>query len=81
MINIRDNKLEKMIDEILKRTHYSSSIEYLEDRIKMNNIRLSIYQKVRSTSIEQMPTLFFFVVSTDLNQQMQEQTKSENHTT
>ena len=34
MINIRDKKLEKMIDEILKRTHYASPIEYLEDRIK-----------------------------------------------
>ena len=34
MINLKDNKLEKMIDEILKRTHYASPTEYLEDRIK-----------------------------------------------
>ena len=34
MINLKDNKLEKMIDEILKRTHYSSPLMYLEDRIK-----------------------------------------------
>ena len=34
VINIRDKKLEKMIDKILKRTHYASPIEYLEDRIK-----------------------------------------------
>ena len=37
VINIRDNKLEKMIDEILKKTHYSSPIEYLEDRIKRDH--------------------------------------------
>ena len=34
VINIGDKKLEKMIDEILKRTHYASPTEYLEDRIK-----------------------------------------------
>ena len=37
MINIRDNKLEKMIDEILKRTHYSSPNEYLENRIRSDH--------------------------------------------
>ena len=37
MINIRNNKLEKMVDEILKRTHYSSPLEYLEDRIKKDH--------------------------------------------
>ena len=33
MITIRNQKLEKLIDEILKRTPYSSATEYLEARI------------------------------------------------
>ena len=37
MINIKDNKLEKMIEEILKRTPFSSSLEYLEDRIRRDH--------------------------------------------
>ena len=41
VINIKNYKLEKMLDEILRRTHYSSPIEYLENRIK------SDYDKVR----------------------------------
>ena len=47
MINIRDNKLEKMIDEILKRTHYSSPIEYLEDRIKSDHATVMRNKKMR----------------------------------
>ena len=31
---IKNYKIKAMIDEILKRTHYSSPDEYLEDRIK-----------------------------------------------
>ena len=34
MINIRNPKVEHLVDEILKRTKYSSSVEYLEARIK-----------------------------------------------
>jgi len=37
VINIKDSKLEKMVDEILKRTHYSSPVEYLQDRIKRDH--------------------------------------------
>jgi hypothetical protein len=37
VINIKDNKLEKMIEEILKRTPFSSSLEYLEDRIRRDH--------------------------------------------
>ena len=43
MITIRNQKLEKLIDEILKRSHYSSPIEYLEDRIRMD------YEAARKT--------------------------------
>jgi hypothetical protein len=31
---LKNKSTLKMIDEILKRTHYSSPVEYLEDRIK-----------------------------------------------
>ena len=31
---IKNYKIKAMIDEILKRTHYSSPVEYLEDRIQ-----------------------------------------------
>ena len=34
MIQIKNQKIELLIDEILKRTQYSSPTEYLEDRIK-----------------------------------------------
>jgi len=34
VIHLKDNKSEKMIDEILGITHQSSPGEYLEDRIK-----------------------------------------------
>lgn len=37
VINIKNHKIEKMIDEILKRTHYASPIEYLEDRSKRDH--------------------------------------------
>ena len=33
-MNLKSKPTLKMIDEILKRTHYSSPLEYLEDRIK-----------------------------------------------
>ena len=33
-MNLKSKSILKMIDEILKRTHYSSPDEYLEDRIK-----------------------------------------------
>lgn len=33
MIIVRNQMLEKLIDEILKRTPYSSAVEYLEARI------------------------------------------------
>ncbi len=46
MINIRDNKLERIIDEILKRTHYSSPIEYLEERIKKDHIMVMRNKKI-----------------------------------
>ena len=46
MINIRDNKLEKMIDEILKRTHYSSPLEYLEGRIKKDHAMVMRNKKI-----------------------------------
>ena len=46
MINIRDNKLEKMIDEILKRTHYSSPIEYIEDWIKKDHATVMKNKKI-----------------------------------
>ena len=46
VINIRDNKLEKMIDEILKKTHYSSPIEYLEDRIKRDHATVMRNKKI-----------------------------------
>ena len=34
MLSIKNHKLEKMIDEILKRSRYSDPLEYLESRIK-----------------------------------------------
>ena len=34
MIQIKNHKIELLIDEILKRTQYSSPTEYLEDRIR-----------------------------------------------
>jgi hypothetical protein len=34
MINIRNPKLEHLVAEILKRTKYSNSAEYLEARIR-----------------------------------------------
>jgi len=34
MITIKNQKLEKLIDEILKRSHYSSPDQYLEARIQ-----------------------------------------------
>jgi hypothetical protein len=34
MINIKNPKLENLVDEILKRTKYSNSAEYLEARIR-----------------------------------------------
>ena len=34
---IKNYKIKAMIDEILKRTHYSSPDEYLEDRIKRDH--------------------------------------------
>jgi len=40
MIQIKNHKVELLIDEILKRTQYSSRIAYLEDRIR------SDYEKV-----------------------------------
>ena len=46
MINIRDNKLEKMIAEILKKTHYSSPIEYLEDKIKRDHATVMRNKKI-----------------------------------
>ena len=46
MINIRDNKLEKMIDEILKRTHYSSPLDYLGDRIKKDHSMVMKNKKI-----------------------------------
>ena len=46
MINLKDNKLEKMIDEILKRTHYSSPLEYLEDRIKKDHALVTRNKKI-----------------------------------
>ena len=33
-MNLKSKSILKMIDEILKRTHYSSPDEYLEDRVK-----------------------------------------------
>jgi hypothetical protein len=33
MITIKNQKIERLIDEILKRTPYSSAVEYLEARI------------------------------------------------
>ena len=46
MINIKDNKLEKMVDEILKRTHYSSPVEYLQDRIKRDYALVTKNKKI-----------------------------------
>ena len=46
MINLKDNKLEKMIDEILKRTHYSSPLEYLEDSIKKDHALVTRNKKI-----------------------------------
>ena len=37
MDTIKNYKIKAMIDEILKRTHYSSPDEYLEDRIKRDH--------------------------------------------
>ena len=34
---IKNYKIKAMIDEIMKRTHYSSPDEYLEDRIKRDH--------------------------------------------
>lgn len=34
MISIKDPKTQKFIDEILRRTKYSTPLEYLEARIK-----------------------------------------------
>ena len=34
VINIKNHKIKAMIDEILKRTHYFSPDQYLEDRVK-----------------------------------------------
>ena len=34
MISIKNHKIEKMIDEILKRSRYADPLEYLESRIK-----------------------------------------------
>jgi hypothetical protein len=44
MITIKNQKLEKWIDEILKRSHYASPTEYLEDRIRRD------YEAVKKTS-------------------------------
>lgn len=34
MISIKNHKIEKLIDEILKRSRYADPREYLESRIK-----------------------------------------------
>ena len=34
MINIKNSNIEHLVDEILKRTKYSNSVEYLEARIR-----------------------------------------------
>ena len=34
MISIKNPKIERLIDEILKRSRYSDPLEYLESRIK-----------------------------------------------
>ena len=46
MINIRDNKLEKMIDEILERTHNSRPLDYLGDRIKKDHSMVMRNKKI-----------------------------------
>ena len=46
MINLKDNKFEKIIDEILKRTHYSNLVEYLEDRIKRDHAMVMRNKKI-----------------------------------
>lgn len=46
MINIRNNRLEQMIDEILKKTPYASPIEYLEDRIKKDHALVTRNKKI-----------------------------------
>ena len=46
VINIRDKKLERMIDDILKRTHYSSPIEYLESRITSDHGKVRKSKKI-----------------------------------
>ena len=46
VINFKDNRLEKMIDEILKRTHYASPDEYLESRIKSDHDKVRKNKKI-----------------------------------
>ncbi len=36
MLSIKNPKVEKWIDEILKRTKYSDPLEYLEARVKQD---------------------------------------------
>ncbi len=36
MINIKNPKIEKWIDEILKRSKFSDPLEYLEARVKQD---------------------------------------------
>ena len=40
MIAIKNPKIEAMIDEILKRTNFSNSRQYLEDRIKRDHAQV-----------------------------------------
>ena len=40
MIAIKNPKIEAMIDEILKRTSYSDSRQYLEDRIRKDHAQI-----------------------------------------
>jgi hypothetical protein len=46
MIKIQNPKIESLVDEILKRTPYSSSVNYLEERIKKDHAQVMRNKKL-----------------------------------
>ena len=46
MIKIQNPKIESLVDEILKRTSYSDSRQYLEDRIRKDHAQVMRNKKL-----------------------------------
>lgn len=46
MINIKSPRIESLVNEILKRTKYSSSTEYLEARVRSDYERVTKGKKI-----------------------------------